>query len=415
MVSQLSGKCAARAIAVHLREVLGEGAFSDVESGEKILALWMGLARTLGAQRRGGHENGGHVRQRKRGVASGSAALPKDACPIMSRFPENCVSKASDFVEVRAICSELSDGAVNEDAMWKLFVFLWVGCGGHQLRSFQALVIMPCASKYTQGDARQPLEILRYIRHQVKECGHMKVFGGDGLDKKSRVTNERWLVTWHENVPALCAAVNGGCAHDLEKALRALPGFGELTIKEFACCVGGTKSSSHVAMASAMVTYGDGAVRGANMLNLKLEAGEFRSGKATSAALRAMSASMARRLGSIMANAFPDLRGEDRNISALDIEVSLSGIVVFSRHCLELQRGKTVESLSVPAGFRPFRDGELENVYNLPELAYERIQIKDRLPRAVASNTMMQPNLPPPRNHFVVLEWLIGCRMFQSI
>ena len=131
--------------------------------------------------------------------------LDAKICPIVSKFPENVVSKLSHYREIRQVAEDiLIHAGMDETMMWRLLVFLFLGCGGHHLIPWERLRNLPCTTSYDPTHP-QYLDILRWMHYMfdVQGLSVMQVIGGDGLDKKSRVANASLIKAWYEAVLAL--------------------------------------------------------------------------------------------------------------------------------------------------------------------------------------------------------------------
>jgi len=180
----------------------------------------------------------------------------------------------------------------------------------------------------------------------VSQVGHMKVFGGDGLDKKHRLDRSRIqdIVTWHEAVPKLTEAFARG-PPAFKKAIMTLPCLkGDLTQKEIYCSLEFLNEGFNDVM-----SFGLGAQNGAkaflNMEKLK----DLKPLKA-----------MLPRLETMMCDAFPSLSNQNSHITIGDIEPCLCAAMVYTRLISRLSIppvAEDVAKLPTPPGFVAYSNG----------------------------------------------------------
>ena len=162
------------------------------------------------------------------------------ACEIFNRFMDNYNSRLADFLEIQDVLKDVVDvGATDltKTKLWRVFVWLWLGCGGQYMQPWRACRNWPQVKTYKENDVQQPLAILKYVHVQAEQGNSVTaVIGADGLDKKTRLFRERDLVDWHASVPELVAAWKRSPKEFL-KELKKLPSFqtGKLTRKELWC------------------------------------------------------------------------------------------------------------------------------------------------------------------------------------
>ena len=190
-------------------------------------------------------------------------------CPIHLRFPGQYTSMIDDYIEVQTAREDIVDTGTSDLScckLWQLFVFMFLGCGGAYFQPWKALKDYPEVKSFKQGQESQALLVLRYIRACLDESGLplTSVIGGDGLDKKSRVSRETALLEWHAKVPQLVQAWQEGAFHD---KLLELPFFkkGSLTQKELYCFFACSRRfPSLVTFGMEHMVCGNGAQQGAN-------------------------------------------------------------------------------------------------------------------------------------------------------
>lgn len=196
-------------------------------------------------------------------------ALPVE-CPFVVRWPEVLTGKLSWYKDVHVPINEIIDvngDRMNAKKMWRLLVWIFLGSGGRLHMAWNGLKRMPCVASYKEGDKKQPLEVLRFVIRSVYTSGGslMRVFGGDGLDKKSRLAKARilYIVKWHAAVPGLVIAFRQGpqAFHD---ALLQVPGLrGELSRKEVLILFAQSEFPSFQHVGEALLPFGQGARNGA--------------------------------------------------------------------------------------------------------------------------------------------------------
>ena len=112
-------------------------------------------------------------------------------CPIQKRFPENYVGCLHDYKEIQLCLRDIVDRppALDENKMWRLLVYMWLGCGGAYQQPWQRLKDTKAVASYRAADKSQPLVVLKYIRSCLEKDQTLRlrdVIGGDGVDKISR-------------------------------------------------------------------------------------------------------------------------------------------------------------------------------------------------------------------------------------
>ena len=207
---------------------------------------------------------------------------------------------------------------------------------------WNALKDYPEVTCYNSRSESQPLFILKYIRACLDESNlpMTSVIGGDGLDKKSRISRETVLLSWHKAVPQLVQAWEGGTFRD---ELLKLPFFqtGPLTQKELYCCFAGSKRFPSLrAFGLKHMVCGDGARKGARTFLANH--------------LPCHNDNVCLHIQRLVSKYVAPVV---ESVSVADIETSLCACTVYIRHVRELKT-KSIEHLSVFAGFRPCeRDG----------------------------------------------------------
>ena len=303
--------------------------------------------------------------------------LDAKICPIVSKFPENVVSKLSHYREIRQVAEDiLIHAGMDETMMWRLLVFLFLGCGGHHLIPWERLRNLPCTTSYDPTHP-QYLDILRWMHYMfdVQGLSVMQVIGGDGLDKKSRVANESLIKAWYEAVPALVAsfrlAQNTGDMEKFISNVARLPGLrGDLTRKELYCCFAGSTHEEHRNFGERGLVFGPGAQNGAYVF-LGIPYPSTRLGT--------------RQYAENISLKLPDIRIamnarniDEPDMSVADLETSLCTIVVYADLVHSLRNNV---KLRTPAGFRLYINGACDqaSVPDIPCLDYGNFRV-DGLP-----------------------------------
>lgn len=328
-------------------------------------------------------------------------ALPV-ICPIVQRFPEVLVGKLDRYKDVEVCTAEIIDhggSVVDENKMWRLLLWIWLGNGGNRHEAWNHLKNTPCGATYKTGDLRQPLEVIRFTIYAVRVTGAlMRVIGSDGLDKKSRLGKSRilYLLEWHKAVPQLVEAFHQG-AEAFARVLRTLPSLkGDLSSKELLIMFAASKYAAISKVGKPVLTFGQGAKNGAMaFLSVKQMAGKA----ATEYYHKALVAKIPA-LELAMAKLFPKLGRHCTRVTLGDIEPCLCAMFVYAGLVRKLRsiRGKgnrqfvsqsddiwsSIERLPAPAGFYAYgRDGRLVDkpgTVHVPKLAYKRFRL-EAMPR----------------------------------
>lgn len=294
----------------------------------------------------------------------------KVPCPLTRRFPTTFTGKLTHYEDAHVALEEVIDhggGGMHVDKMWRLLVWIFLGNGGHQHQAWKDLRKMDPVLKRYRPDARQPLEVLRWVVNAVSHTGKlMLVIGSDGLDKKSRLAERRilWLTHWHKEVPGLVESFN--CSPDAFVAhLSKIKGLsGELTQKEILILLSASRDPYQRSVGQAMLTFGQGAKNGAKaFLDVPLIPGKS-AGIRYGQILRRKVPELEATIGRL----FPELPRELRAVTVSDIEPCLCGAFIYSKMVEKLRKSlpagslkgcapasawAAVCSLSVPAGFIP--------------------------------------------------------------
>mmetsp|Transcript_103440 Transcript_103440/g.183764 ORF Transcript_103440/g.183764 Transcript_103440/m.183764 type:complete len:417 (-) Transcript_103440:66-1316(-) len=379
MVSKLDdiskGKAKARTLRAYLKDDLQLPFSTNVSSAERsteTFAAFLGLMRSC---------NPLHSRKRAR------EALPV-VCPLVQRFPEVLTGKLLWYKDVHVPLADIIDRTgdkMNKDKMWQLLVWIYMGSGGCLHQAWNCLKHLPCVKKW-KDDERQPLEVIRFMIRSVHSCGNlMKVFGGDGLDKKYRLSKDRILypVVWHENVPALVKAFEKG-SEAFHDELMKLPGLrGALTRKEVLILFASSKHSKFRKVGEPSLPFGQGAKNGAMAylgvpMNTRSDDTQFYHRKLHKK-IPAIESAMQRM--------FPALSKQETKVTIGDVEPCLCAAFVFTgmvtkfRNTLGKDRRKmlqedsqevwkAVTSMKGPAGFYPY------DLHCKPEQSHDRPSVK---------------------------------------
>ena len=66
-------------------------------------------------------------------------------CPIVAKFPENVVSRLNHYGEPRRVAEDiLTHAGMDQTMMWRLLLFIFLGCGGNGLIPWERLRNLPC-------------------------------------------------------------------------------------------------------------------------------------------------------------------------------------------------------------------------------------------------------------------------------
>jgi len=336
-------------------------------------------------------------------------------CPLVQRFPEVLTGKLTWYKDCSVPLSEVIDcdgPKVDVHKMWRLMVWIWLGSGGYLHQAWNCLKGTPCTKLFMKDDKRQPMEVLRFVVHAVQLTGGlMRVIGGDGLDKKSRLSHGRflYLAEWHEAVPKLVQAFGEG-AEAFDEALHSVRGLrGELTRKEVCILFAASRYSAIRAVGGPILPFGQGAKNGAKAF-LRIPQ---KSGAGATAHYQKRLSRLIPKMEAALDRLFPALPREDRRVTLGDIEPCLCAAFVYAGLVVDLRRlrgiqdrarqqgrhrgtckyvikdneeeslWKTMKKLRIPAGFYAYtREGKPEASeagFQVPNLHYADFQLA-RLP-----------------------------------
>ena len=292
-----------------------------------------------------------HVRDLRRGYLS---------CAIYDRFKDQYNSLVADFPEVNDVLEDILHVGrtdLTESKLWRLFVWMWFGCGGAYMQAWRMCKNWPAVKTYRRNDVSQPLVLLKTIRLAAKAHDSLTaIIGGDGLDKKSRVAKERDLVDWHSGVPSLITAWKSS-SDKFRAELKKLPAFrtGRLTCKEFYCCLAASSVPTLRRFGEESMTWGPGAVDGSK---------RFLGGVKPIAGDEVM-----KTIGELVAK--HSLSG-CKKVLVGDVEVSLCTIEHYMKHVGQLNLGYDAQALTVFPGYRPYLGDAYENEPHYPNVPTEQ-------------------------------------------
>eukprot|EP00746_Dinoflagellata_sp_MGD_P145100 gnl/MRDRNA2_/MRDRNA2_77754_c0_seq2.p1 gnl/MRDRNA2_/MRDRNA2_77754_c0~~gnl/MRDRNA2_/MRDRNA2_77754_c0_seq2.p1 ORF type:complete len:377 (+),score=41.47 gnl/MRDRNA2_/MRDRNA2_77754_c0_seq2:63-1193(+) len=255
----------------------------------------------------------------------------KVVCPLTRRFPTSFTGKLShDTVIAAREIVDQNGPEMNTLKMWRLLLWIFFGDGGHDHQAWHLLKDTPVAKIYRAGDKRQPFEVLKWAIMQVSATGaHMRVFGSDGLDKKSRLSKNRilYLLEWHEAVPELVRAFHQHPAA-FNKALCSVNGLrGNLTRKEVLITISASKHNEIRRVAKELIPFGPGGRNGA-----KVFLGIPRmDGKDSDRSYHDAVAEKLPRLKAVIRKYFPKLPTEAYQVAVADVERGLCGAVTYAK------------------------------------------------------------------------------------
>lgn len=319
----------------------------------------------------------------------------KVRCPLTQRFPTTHVGKLAHYEDVHVSLKEVIDsgtGKMDNNRMWRLILWIFLGNGGHMHRAWHILKKTPCGKSY-RADPRQPLEVLRWVSIAVcRQGGVMKVIGSDGLDKKFRLSKARflWLCDWHREIPALVKAFNES-PQSFHAKLSSIKGLkGELTQKELLILLSESRHKHLSEVGQAMLPFGQGAKNGAKtFLNIPLVNGRDAAQFYEEKLMRSC-----KELEEVIKRLFPSLPSRMCKVTLGDIEPCLCGAFIYSKQVERLRSSlpngkwapenieacwKSVVDLPIPAGFLPHgldgRPEQLSASIEMPKLKYEDYKI----------------------------------------
>eukprot|EP00438_Fugacium_kawagutii_P031131 Skav201755 [mRNA] locus=scaffold1973:196931:198193:- [translate_table: standard] len=292
-------------------------------------------------------------------------------CPLACRFPTTHTGKLTHYEDVHVALKEVVDvgNGMDDTKMWRLLVWIFLGNGGHHHHAWMELKSTWATTTYIHGDVRQPLSILRFVSAAVCSLGGvMKVIGSDGLDKKFRLSEARflWLCDWHKEVPALVEAFNHS-PESFRAKLKMMKGLGgDLTQKEILILLGASRYKRLRDVGRSLLPFGQGAKNGALVfLGIPLT-----RGKGAAEFYQRELTKYCGELEYVLNTLFPSLPHNMRKVSLGDIEPCLCGAFIYVKQVEKLRqslRGRwkwsddahwsKVERLGVPAGFIPFTKG----------------------------------------------------------
>lgn len=281
--------------------------------------------------------------------------------------------------------------------MERLLVWIYFGNGGHRHQAWHMTKGTPAVRCYKPG-VRQPLEVIRFSIMQVgRTGGHMRVFGSDGLDKKSRLGKSRilYLLEWHAAVPRLVEAFHRS-PEDFRKELTAVRGLrGDLTQKEILILIGASRYKRLRDVGTRVLPFGQGARNGAKaflgMPQLKGKRSDHQYNEVLNKTIP--------QLERVIARLFPRLPVRQRQVTLGDIEPCLCAAFVYTKLVVKLRKRlqtgsldrrderanwAAVETLQTPPGFIPHTPtGKPENAkhFPVPHLPYTRYSLTKLPPR----------------------------------
>lgn len=300
-------------------------------------------------------------------------------CPLSCRFPTTHTGKLIHYEDVHVALGEVidTDDGMNNDKMWRFLVWIFLGNGGHQHQAWKALRNTWATRRYVK-DRRQALSVLRFVSTAVCRLGGvMKVIGSDGLDKKFRLSQDRflWLCDWHDAVPQLVAAFQES-PESFRHTLKSLKGLrGDLSQKEVLIILGASRQQRLREVGQSLLPFGQGARNGAFVfLGIPLK-----QGKAAAQYYERELTKHCKQLEEAVRELFPSLPQNMCQVSLGDIEPCLCGAFIYAKQVERLRKTlpcrwtwsghrsddcwAQVEKLPVPAGFIPYgRDGKPESV-----------------------------------------------------
>lgn len=319
----------------------------------------------------------------------------KVRCPLTQRFPTTHVGKLANYEDVHVALKEVIDpgtGKMDNNRMWRLILWIFLGNGGHTHKAWHFLKKTPCGRSYRPG-RRQPLEVLRWV--SIAVCHHgaiMKVIGSDGLDKKFRLSKARflYLCEWHKEVPALAKAFNES-PQSFHSKLSSIKGLkGDLTQKELLILLAESRHTNLREVGQAMLPFGQGAKNGAKtFLEIPLT-----NGRDAARFYEAQLMKSCRELEEVIKRLFPSLPSKMWKVTLGDVEPCLCGAFIYSKQVERLRSSlpngkwnpkqieacwKAVVDLPIPAGFLPHGlDGRPEQSHatlEMKKLKYEDFRV----------------------------------------
>lgn len=345
----------------------------------------------------------------------------KVVCPLTRRFPTTFTGKLSHYEDAKGALDYVIDVGGNRmdvHKMWRLLVWIYFGNGGHNHEAWKLIEKTPVARSW-RPDVRQPFELVRFAITQVgRTGGHMRVFGSDGLDKKSRLGQDRILypVDWHQAVPRLTEAFNK-CPEDFRKVLSTVRGLrGELTQKEIIILFEASRYKRFQRVGRELLPFGLGARNGAKAF---LGIPQMK-GKDSAAKYNIQLTKQIPQLQSIIKRYFPRLPAKMQEVTLGDIEPCLCAAFVYSKLVKKLrphlpggrwdaQREKqcwlAVSALHTPPGFIPHNlqgKRELRNHVKVPRLPYRDFRLRELPPKSAWTKRKLfemwgGPPIEPPR------------------
>eukprot|EP00435_Cladocopium_sp_Y103_P059324 s1634_g21.t1 len=300
-------------------------------------------------------------------------------CPLSCRFPTTHTGKLIHYEDVHAGLTEVvdTDDGMNNDKMWRFLVWIFLGNGGHQHHAWKAIRNTWATRRYVK-DRQQPLSVLCFVSTAVCRLGGvMKVIGSDGLDKKFRLSQDRflWLCEWHAAVPQLVAAFHES-PERFRQTLKRIKGLGgDLSQKEVLILLGASRHRRLREVGQSLLPFGQGARNGALVfLGIPLK-----QGKTAAQYYERELTKHCSQMEEAVRELFPSLPKEMCKVSLGDIEPCLCGAFIYAKQVERLRKTlpcrwtwfghrsddcwAQVEKLPVPAGFIPYgRDGRPESL-----------------------------------------------------
>ncbi|CAJ1398525.1 unnamed protein product [Effrenium voratum] len=296
-------------------------------------------------------------------------------CPLTRRFPTIHCGKLSHYEDVYVCVREIldvGDGRMDEDKMWRLILWIFLGNGGYKHQAWHGLKTTHCGKSYRKS-VLQPLSVLRYVSMCVCASGGvMRCIGSDGLDKKFRLSSARfmWLVSWHRAVPSLVEAFKRS-AEAFRDRLCTIKGLrGDLTQKEIMVILSCARNPAVRKVGEAILPFGQGAKNGAKAF-LKVP---MKYGREAAEHYKNHLGKVCGELQEVIKELFPQLSKRLTSVKLGDVEPCLCGAVIYSRQAKRLRGDRPadgaaarreggnrkrswdweeVQALQVPAGFIP--------------------------------------------------------------
>ena len=265
------------------------------------------------------------------------------------------------YFEIQCVKEDIfnDDTPLNEDSLWQLMVFLYFGCGGCRLQPWKQLKDHSAVKKYMTHQMCQPLNVMQYVQN-LYDCGlkTTEIFGGDGLNKKSRKVNVRMLYEWHKEVPRLMRLYANEDKRNFISAVRKLPEVGPLTEKEFYLCLSVSPNAELSTTGKLNIAVGPGALQGGRAFGLIEWPSRAIKGLGPQESAKQQLERRVSEIGEALHRKNPRVQGK---VSLGDLEIAACTILNHAKLIEQhVHNNVPVAELKIPPGWVAYSDGEVD-------------------------------------------------------